>query len=981
MSSFFLFTEFEVYLYRKNVFIFYKEVDYIPIKVSTIIKTLFAHAICFLLLFPGVLGAVTPAYSSPTSEALLVSKVTRHIELPPNSDYIIRFDSQNLSLLPQELEPLTTGLSETVIAAIAKSPRWIQPRLASQFLNLDEQDSYAVVLLNASTQYADEIAFSIACCPIGRVPPAGLLKENVESLYTIDQWISYAEIVEYNDGMGNYSSTLRYRVLENGTETSVILPPEIYYWYVVHPKITNEEIDAVYGPLWRNYLTNHNDIGYPLLKEKLSAIQYLWDCQSYYQPGQRLWSVCINEHPTAIEAVSYWVGKTVPNQAIGDRPGQASVIAHEHNGWCGELQKIAVAGLRAMLVPSIAASNVGEDHVWREFYERGWHENDNWWSDTGGAVDEPDIYAYGWGKNMSAIYQWRGDGTIIQDTERYIHEEDRITVDFKVQDLFLQPVDGARVIVLVKGPKDITFYKNLFSEKLQSLWDKLPEILKGKLLALLFDKIEGRIDQIPDSITGFTITTWNYTDSRGQCSFELGKNLNYTFLIQEGNLKKPWQLARHNTFRTLNTGLDKSYTITFLDISQKPQLMTRADAPVGDCQFTLSIAADGYQLQKHFTNEGIGRYKPFTSIDGFIVDAQNLQRYKEGKSFTCYSYWNGNDMDQSVSTQEKDWFIILRNYNRNTHASIDFSITASVQTVQDIVQIVSPDTSVFEQPISTVGDTVCISGVATSDMVALSFDHEPTTVDCPVIDGEWLYAWNTSGAILGAHTITATSVSSDECTILLIDGTPPTLTIDAPLDGAILEGGFLNITGHSLDNVGIDRVEVTLNNETRIAFGTTTWSLSWDVTGLPLGDYTITVKAFDSQQLTCLQARSIVLNESGHSWGPQIHTIFYTPTDPTNTSNVILYANVTSTGPFSIQSIVLYCYDGNTTTSHQMYRYGQSPIQNRHEEDPLINQSNAPLFGVELGQFSSGQSIGFWIVATDTAFNRIQSEGDAFTIH
>jgi hypothetical protein len=266
-------------------------------------------------------------------------------------------------------------------------------------------------------------------------------------------------------------------------------------------------------------------------------------------------------------------------------------------------------------------------------------------------------------------------------------------------------------------------------------------------------------------------------------------------------------------------------------------------------------------------------------------------------------------------------------------------------------------------------------------MVTLSFDHEPTTVDCPVIDGEWSYAWNTSGAFLGAHTITATSVSSDECTILLIDGTPPTLTIDAPVDGAILEGGLLNITGHSLDNVDIDRVEVTLNNETRVASGTTTWSLSWDVTGLPLGDYIITVKAFDSQQLTCLQARSILLNESGHSWGPQIHTIFYTPASPTNTSNVILYANVTSTGPFSIQSIVLYCYDGNTTTSYQMYRYGQSPIQSRHEEDLLINQSNAPLFGVELGQFSSGQSIGFWIVATDTAFNRIQSEGDAFTIH
>jgi hypothetical protein len=66
--------------------------------------------------------------------------------------------------------------------------------------------------------------------------------------------------------------------------------------------------------------------------------------------------------------------------------------------------------------------------------------------------------------------------------------------------------------------------------------------------------------------------------------------------------------------------------------------------------------------------------------------------------------------------------------------------------------------------------------------------------------------------------------------------------------------------------------------------------------------------------------------------------------------------------------------------SYETYQYGANPVQGRHEEDPFFNQSNAPLFGVELGQFSSGQSIGFWIVATDTANNRVQSEGDAFTI-
>jgi hypothetical protein len=123
-----------------------------------------------------------------------------------------------------------------------------------------------------------------------------------------------------------------------------------------------------------------------------------------------------------------------------------------------------------------------------------------------------------------------------------------------------------------------------------------------------------------------------------------------------------------------------------------------------------------------------------------------------------------------------------------------------------------------------------------------------------------------------------------------------------------------------------------------------------------------------------------VLNESGHGWHPQINAMSYTSGNLTNKSNIIIYANVTDTGPFSIDTILLYCYNGTGTVSYEMYRYGEHPIQSRHLEDPLFNQSNAPLFGIELGQFPTGTSIGFWIVATDTAHNSIQSEGDSFSI-
>ncbi len=92
------------------------------------------------------------------------------------------------------------------------------------------------------------------------------------------------------------------------------------------------------------------------------------------------------------------------------------------------------------------------------------------------------------------------------------------------------------------------------------------------------------------------------------------------------------------------------------------------------------------------------------------------------------------------------------------------------------------------------------------------FDHEPPAIELPVVNGEWSYAWNTSGRSLGTHLITVTSREniSDEKSILLIDGLPPSLSIDTPVDGAILEHGILNISGHSSDNLGVDHVEVTL---------------------------------------------------------------------------------------------------------------------------------------------------------------------------
>ena len=55
------------------------------------------------------------------------------------------------------------------------------------------------------------------------------------------------------------------------------------------------------------------------------------------------------------------------------------------------------------------------------------------------------------------------------------------------------------------------------------------------------------------------------------------------------------------------------------------------------------------------------------------------------------------------------------------------------------------------------------------------------------------------------------------------------------------------------------------------------------------------------------------------------------------------------------------------------------PAQKGHEEDPLQNISNGPIYGYELGHFDSGETITYWIIAYDVANNSIESYEKSFT--
>jgi hypothetical protein len=399
----------------------------------------------------------------------------------------------------------------------------------------------------------------------------------------------------------------------------------------------------------------------------------------------------------------------------------------------------------------------------------------------------------------------------------------------------------------------------------------------------------------------------------------------------------------------------------------------------GDCLFDVFFETKSYQLHKNVRTDNIGVYDNMGKIDFFVLNEENFEKYKNKKKFDCFNYLEEKKADMNFRASKNDWYIVFRNHARHANIILDFSIQVEVSTNVDRVQIVTPDTSIFDNPVFNVGETINITGIATADII-LKIDGEPTEISTE--DGKWLYEWNTSENIPRDYLFTAEcGDAQDERLITLIDEILPEIRINEPIDEEIVEGDIITISGNSWDNVGVERVEVAMDSgEYKEVNGTENWLIEWDISELELDDHIISARAVDMLGKKSVHRISIIVNESGHEWGPQINSFYHKPENPTNISNIVIYANVTKASPFDIKRVILYCDNDTEIKSYEMYRYGDNPVQGRHEEDPLFNESNEPIFGFELGQFSTGEIITYWIVSYDVADNSKQSEEKSFIV-
>ncbi len=358
---------------------------------------------------------------------------------------------------PESLElyfPLDT-LATECRAAVDYAPSWLEEELTSAFRRLgDSAVFYADLLLAAPQQYADEIAFCIASIgPEVLVHPLfspELLEENARYLYEIADSLQYAEIVDRGSPPGAYHSTVLYSVLSGEDTVQLELPRMIYYQYVVHPTTSDEMPrmdDYVYNKHWREYLFYDADSGYPVLCDYIKHAEIVWDRSRYvFSPGRPF-------EPTdyALDIIGNWATRTLPSGASGNRPIHPNVIAHEHNGNCGECQDLLTAASRACLIPVVNTMDPCEDHVWCEFWDQTWYPYQidlgfgvTHVADSSVAYDEQ----VGGSKRVSAIWNWRPDGYWWTVTGKY---SNTCSLYVRALDQRGLPIDGARVLIYSEG--------------------------------------------------------------------------------------------------------------------------------------------------------------------------------------------------------------------------------------------------------------------------------------------------------------------------------------------------------------------------------------------------------------------------------------------------------------------------------------------------------------------------------------------------
>ena len=538
-------------------------------------------------------------------------------------------------------------LTELSLQAISLAPQWLQPDLAISLNVLDEalQNELALLMIdNDDPWMLDEIGFSIA-----HISPEVLahedfypqiISDNAQLIYERDQLLNYVEIVDVGvpGEDPDYYTTTRYQIEdEEGKRIEKTIDREIYYWYLVHPRMEDElpfYIDAwapcgsetsgfrsecpttpENGTFWRDFLWEGaldecpEDRECPIVKDYVTTAEVMWKSKAYDRADNGAIGAIINWQ---IDAMNFGAGN--------ERPIQPNRIYAVGCGNCGEWSDMATAAARSALIPSQNVGARGNDHVWNEFWDDDWMQ----WEPVNTYVLHWYYYRSADGETsqsnpLYAITASRGDGYV--STERTVDYGNTFELEVFVHDENGVPVDGA--VVSLFGP------------------------------IVVYD------------VDGYWYIGEAYTGTDGIARFVLGETNEYLFRVDSPIGSNPVETNLITPFLN-NTvaGEDHSFEVmisstkSMLQIEEEPVTTNNDETATLKLDLHHRLSADGYMLRGSMMEPVEQGH-----LHALVVDSDNYWKYQDGepvKAHAVHRNVNSGDLSFQLSSAER-WYLILSN--------------------------------------------------------------------------------------------------------------------------------------------------------------------------------------------------------------------------------------------------------------------------------------------------------------------------------
>jgi hypothetical protein len=200
-------------------------------------------------------------------------------------------------------------------------------------------------------------------------------------------------------------------------------------------------------------------------------------------------------------------------------------------------------------------------------------------------------------------------------------------------------------------------------------------------------------------------------------------------------------------------------------------------------------------------------------------------------------------------------------------ASTSISVNVNNSDItQPTVSITSPLYS------DTVSGTVAVNANASDNLAvaSVSFAVDGTTF-CTDATAPYSCPWDTGTVANGEHSLSATAKDSSNNTTstsiwvmvnnVSSDTTPPTVSITSPSNGATV-AGTAAVNANASDNVGVNRVEFSVDGVLQSTDTTAPYSYSWDTTTASNAAHTLLARAFDAAGSSSSYSISVTVSNS-----------------------------------------------------------------------------------------------------------------------